>query len=199
MIPAIYHRATDHVDLRLAVSHDGVRWHFPDHETFVPVGEAGSGYEGTVYAGRGTVPVGAGQWAFPVSRYRRTHNMGFHPTASEPRQGSLWLAMLREDGFVAVEAETRGELWTQPATFSGGRLLINSWGMTGARVAVEMTDAEGKPFAGHSLEDCDGVRDDALWVPVSWKGQTDVSGMRGKLVRLRFALNRVRLHAFRFA
>ncbi len=199
MIPAIYHRASDHVDLRLAVSHDGVRWSFPQREPFVAVGEPGSGVEGTLYAGHGTIPVGTGTWAFPVARYHRTHNMGFQPTPEHPHQGGLWLATLPEDGYITLEAEAEGEVWTQPATFDGERLLINSWGLTGARVKVEITDADGQPFPGFSLADCDGVPGASLSSPVTWKGNTDVSSMRGKLVRVRFALSRVRLHAFRFA
>jgi hypothetical protein len=199
MIPAIYHRASDDVDLRLAVSHDGVRWHFPEREALLPVGEPGSGYEGAVYAGNGTVPIANNMWAFPVSRYHRSHNMAFHPTPEHPSQGGISLAMLREDGFITLEAEAAGECWTQPATFQGSRLLINSWGLTGARVAIEITDADGTPYPGYSLPECDGLMGEHLWSPMTWKGSADVSALRGKLMRVRFALNRVRLHAFQFA
>jgi hypothetical protein len=199
MIPAIYHRGTDNVDLRLAVSHDGTRWHFPEREPFLQVGEPGFGYEGTVYAGAGTVPIGKNTWAFPVSRYHRSHNMGFQPTEEHPRQGGIWLAMLREDGFITLEAETRGECWTQPATFTGSRLLVNCWGLTGSRVAVEITSADGEPMPGFALDDCDGLTGEQLWGPMTWKGSSDVSALREKLVRIRFVLNRVRLHAFQFA
>ncbi len=199
MTPAIYHRSTDNVDLRLAVSHDGTRWHFPDREQFIAAGEPGSGYEGTIYAGRGTVPIGKGMWAFPVARYKRTHNTAFHASAEHPHQGGLWLAMLREDGYITLEAETQGECWTQPATFTGSRLLINSWGVTGARVAIELTDADGKPFPGYALADCDGLSGEHLWSPMTWKGNAEVSALQGKLMRIRFSLNRVRLHAFQFS
>ncbi len=199
MIPAIYHRVTDNVDLRLAVSHDGVRWHFPDREALLPVGEPGSGYEGTVYAGSGTIQIGKDMWAFPVTRYHRTHNMAFRPSAEHPRQGGISLAMLRQDGFVTLEAEAEGECWTQPATFDGARLLINCWGLAGSRVSIEITDADGTPFPGYSLAECDGLGEDHLGSPMTWKGSTDVSSLRGKLVRVRFALTRVRLHAFQFA
>ena len=64
--------------------------------------------------------------AFPISRYQRTHNTAFHPTADNPHQGGIWLATLRQDGFMTLEAEARGECWTQPATFEGGRRLVNS-------------------------------------------------------------------------
>jgi hypothetical protein len=198
MIPAIYHRGTDNVDLRLAVSHDGIRWHFPDREPFLRVGEPGSGYEGTIYAGAGIVPVGTNMWAFPVSRYHRSHNMGFQPTAQHPHQGGISLAMLREDGFIALEAESKGECWTQPATFTGSRLVLNCWGLTGSRVSIEITNEDGKPMPGYALDDCDGLTGDQVSAPIAWRGSPDLSQLRGQLIRLRFSLNRIRLYAFQF-
>lgn len=199
MTPAIYHRSADTVDLRLASSHDGLRWQFVQQQPFIANGDAGSGCEGSIYAGRGTVPLGKATWAFPVACYPRTHNMYFHPTPQEPTQGGIRLAMLREDGYMALEAESAGEFWTQPATFTGSRLLINCWGVKGARIKVEISDREGKPFPGFALEDCDGLDGEQLWTPMSWRGATDVSSLRGQLLRVRFDLRRVRLHAFQFA
>jgi hypothetical protein len=198
MTPAIYHRSSDCVDLQLATSHDSLRWHFPQREPFVPNGEAGSGIEGAIYAGRGTIQLRPGVWAFPVTAYPRTHNMAFTPTPQRPRQGGLRLATLREDGYMAVEAETEGEFWTQRATFTGGKLLINSWGHTGGRVRVEICDDEGHSKPGFSLAECDRLDGDQIWSTVSWGGRSDVSAFRGQLMRLHFHLNRVRLHAFRF-
>ncbi|MCX6624338.1 MAG: hypothetical protein NTY38_25405 [Acidobacteria bacterium] len=199
MTPAIYHRASDRVDLQLAVSHDGVRWQFPQPEPFLANGEAGSGYEGSMYAGRGTVALGNGNWAFPVSGYQNTHNMYFHPTPERPSQGGVWLASLREDGYMAVEAGTEGEFWTQPASFTGSRLLLNCWGLLGSRVRVEFTDRFGKPLPGFSLAECDGLAGEHLWSPVSWLGKSDVSALSGQPLRVHFHLNRVRLHGFQFA
>ncbi len=198
MIPAIYHRSSDHVDLRLATSRNGVRWNFTQGEPFVADGEPGSGFEGTVYAGQGTVPLGDGMWAFPVARYHRTHNMAFTPTAAKPRQGGISLAMLREDGYITLDAEDEGECWTQPSTFDGVQLKINCWGETGARVLVELTGENGTPLPGYALEDCDGLTGDQLWAAMRWRGNADISSLRGKLIRVRFVLRRVRLHAFRF-
>jgi hypothetical protein len=199
MTPAIYHHSSDRVDLQLAVSHDGIRWQFPQREPFITNGEAGSGYEGSMYAGRGTVPLAKGTWAFPVSGYQGTHNMAFHPTPEHPSQGGVWLASLREDGYMAVEAENEGEFWTQPANFTGERLLLNCWGLRGARVRVEIAERDGKPVPGFSLAECDGLAGDQLWSPVTWSGKSDLSALRGRLIRVRFRLNRARLHGFQFA
>ena len=42
MLPAFYHRATDIVDVHLAVSRDGVRWSRPSPNPLIPVGPQGS-------------------------------------------------------------------------------------------------------------------------------------------------------------
>jgi hypothetical protein len=199
MTPAIYHRSSDHLDLQLAVSRDGMRWHFPQREPFLAEGQTGSGFEGAIYAGRGTVSLGNGTWAFPVVRYHETHNMIFKPIPEESHSGGIWLAKLREDGYVFLEAKDEGECWTQSATFTGSQLLINSWGFTGAKVAIEISDESGVPVPGFRLTDCDCLYGEQLWSPMTWRGKTDIGSLRGKVIRLRFSLNRVRLHAFRFA
>jgi len=199
MTPAVYHRSSDRVDLHLAVSRDGIRWNFAQPGPFLGNGEAGSGSEGTIYAGRGTVALGNGTWAFPVTAFPRTHNMDFVPTRETPRQGGVWLASLREDGFMAVEAEDEGEFWTQPSTFTGSRLLLNQWGLGGSRVLAEIGDRNGKPMPGFSLAECDGLAGDQLWKPMTWAGKSDLSAWRGETVRVHFRLNRARLHGFQFA
>lgn len=200
MLPAIFRRSSDYFDLQFAVSRDGVRWQFPQREPLIPHGPEGSGYEGMITAGQGTVTIGKGMWAFPITHHYKTHNMNVAKPASwEKHSGSIWLAKLREDSYISLEAEDDGECWTQPATFNGSQLLINSWGMGGARVAIEIAEVSGAPVPGFALTDCDCLYGEQLWSPMTWRGKSDISALRGKVVRFRFSLNRVRLHAFRFA
>jgi hypothetical protein len=143
--------------------------------------------------------LGKGTWAFPVVRYHETHNMIYKPTPEDPHSGSLWLAKLREDGYAYLEAKDEGECWTQPATFTGSQLLINAWGLGGARLAIEIAEESGEPVPGFTLAECDFLYGEHLWSPMTWRGKSDLGSLRGKVIRLRFLLNRVRLHAFRFA
>jgi len=199
MTPMIYHRSSDQLDLHLAVSRDGLAWQFAKDEPFMKPGAEGSGYEGGINAGRGIVPFGKGLWAFPVWRTSKTHNQIFKPTPERPHLASLWLAKLREDGYMALEAKDDGECWTQPCTFTGSQMLINSWGTPGARVAIEIADADGVPQPGFTLADCDCLYGESLWTAMTWRGKSDISSFRDKVVRFRFSLNRVRVHGFRFA
>ena len=199
MTPAIFHRSSDRLDLQLAVSRDGVHWQFPQREPFLADGPAGSGTEGAMYAGCGTVSIGKGLWAFPVSCYGKTHNMKFTPTPEQPHIGGIHLARLPEDGYMYLEAEDSGECWTQPASFTGSQLLIHSWGFTGARVAIEIAEENGKAIPGYSLAECDALYGEQLSSPMTWRGKSELGALRGKLIRLRFVLNRVSLYSFQFA
>jgi hypothetical protein len=199
MTPAIFHRSSDRLDLQLAVSRDGIRWQFPQREPFVADGPAGSGAEGAIYAGCGTIAPVIGEWAFPVSCYGNTHNMNFTPTPEQPHIGGIHLARLPEDGYIYLEAKDSGECWTQPASFTGSRLVIHSWGFTGARVAIEITEQNGKPIPGYSLPECDALYGEQHSSTMTWQGKSDLSALRGKLLRVRFVLDRVSLYSFRFA
>ncbi|MBF0321253.1 MAG: hypothetical protein HQL01_15800, partial [Nitrospirae bacterium] len=53
-------------------------------------------------------------------------------------------------------------------------------------------------FKGFSIDDCDTLRGNSLWRPVTWKGTEDISALAGKIVRIRFLLIRSRIFAFRF-
>jgi hypothetical protein len=199
MMPAVYHRAIDQVDVHFAISRDGRRWHRPLRDAWIPAGEPGSGLEGTLYAGVGLTPAGGGNWMFPLARYELTHNANRPEYFKGRRRGGLWLARIREDGVMGLCAETQGECWTQPATFAESRLLLNCWATRGGRVDVEIAGVDGKPFPGFSLADCDGLEGDHLWSPMRWRGNENTGSLAGKPVRLRFSLTRTRLYAFRFA
>ncbi|GBC83552.1 hypothetical protein HRbin10_02702 [bacterium HR10] len=198
MLPAFYHRAADTVEVHLAVSRDGRRWFRPRPHPYIPVGPPGSGAEGQVYAGVGIVPWPRGQWAFPVARLGLTHNLVRPEYITRPL-GGIWLAILREDGFMALEAETEGECWTQVVSFTGGELRVNFWSHRGGRLRVGLVEPDGTPIPGYATEECDGVEGDVLWEPIRWKGRSDCSTLRGKLLRIHFHIRRGRLYAFRFA
>ena len=61
-----------------------------------------------------------------------------------------------------------------------------------------MHDAEGNPIEGFALDDCPEMFADVIEGKVAWEGETDVSGLAGKPVRLRFALMDADLYAFKF-
>ena len=111
-------------------------------------------------------------------------------------RGATGLAFLRRDGFASMEAGAAGgSLTTRPVTFSGSRVFVNA-DAAGGEVRVEILDEDGHPVAPFTLENCRPVASDSTLAEVTWAGAADVSALRGKAVRLRFAVRRAALYAF---
>ena len=62
----------------------------------------------------------------------------------------------------------------------------------------EIQDAAGQPIGGYSLADATEIIGDEIERVVSWGGNTDVSGLAGQAVRLRFVMQSANLYSIRF-
>ena len=63
---------------------------------------------------------------------------------------------------------------------------------------VGLLDVAGRPLPGFGVEECDPVLINATGVVVSWRGNADLSALRGRDVSLEFWSNRTKLYSFRF-
>ncbi len=107
---------------------------------------------------------------------------------------ALSLAKIRLDGFVSLDADTKGTLVTAPFALDRGGLYVNVDARRG-ELRAEVVDAETfDPVPGLSLSDCDGVRGDDLARQLTW-GERGAPA-RDRQVRLRFELSQARLYAF---
>ncbi len=107
---------------------------------------------------------------------------------------------LRMDGFVSAQAPlSGGELVTKPLRFDGSHLAINFSTSAAGSLRVEIQDADGKPVPDFTLAECHELFGDQLDRVVSWKSGTDVSGLSGKPVRLRFVLRDADLYSLQFS
>lgn len=207
MLPSFYSRGSDVMEVHLAVSRDGWQWERPQREALLGAGEPGTPWQGGFYAGQGIAALterglardhdSATLWAIPVAPIYYTHN---YASEEEPRghlrQGP-WLATIRPDGFMSLSAERSGECWTYPVTWTGNRLMVNSWGRFGGSVRIGFETKDG-PVEGFGVEDCDPLEGDCLWKGVTWRGKGDVGALADRDVCLHIRLLRARLHAFRF-
>jgi hypothetical protein len=106
---------------------------------------------------------------------------------------------IRLDGFVSLHATLDGgELVTKPLTFAGTKLSINYSTSAMGSLRVEIQDEDGAAIPGFSLTDADELYGDSVDQVVSWNGGADVSGLAGRVIRLRFRLSDGDLYAFRF-
>lgn len=106
---------------------------------------------------------------------------------------------LRTDGFVSVNAPYGGgELLTKPFTFRGSQLAINYATSAPGSLRVEVQDQSGKPCDGFALADCREIYGDEIERVVDWKRGSDLAGLNGKPIRLRFAMKDADLYSLCF-
>jgi len=106
---------------------------------------------------------------------------------------------LRLDGFSSLRGPySGGEVTTKPITFAGERLKINFATSAAGSVRVEIQEESGKAVPGFALEQSRELIGNEIERTVSWNDGSDVSGVSGKPVRLRFALKDADLYSFHF-
>jgi len=106
---------------------------------------------------------------------------------------------LRLDGFVSASAKlSGGSVLTKPLKFAGDRLFVNFATSAGGDLRVGIEYADGVPVEGFGIDDCPSVFGDSVDRSVEWTGDADLSSLKGKAVRLRFALRDADLFSFQF-
>ncbi len=139
----------------------------------------------------------------------RTNYIVWGVVPTSPREMSMYMYggghyVLRTDGFVSVHAGyEQGEFITKPLIFSGKHLDINYSTSAAGRMRVEIIDAKtDEPFPGFTAEDSREIYGDDISRIVKWgegeKGNTDVSSLAGKSVKLRFIMNESDLYSIQF-
>jgi len=107
----------------------------------------------------------------------------------------------RRDGFTSARgAYAGGEFTTPPLVFAGNKLVLNIDTSATGLVRVGILDEKGSAIEGFAPAQCDLIHTaNEISRVVSWRGKTDVSGLRGKPVRLKCLLRNADLYAFQFA
>jgi len=106
---------------------------------------------------------------------------------------------LRTDGFVSIRAPmSGGELLTRLVVMEGDRLVLNCATAAAGSIRVEIQDSAGNVLPGFGLTDCLSVFGDSVEKTVNWQQGADLSVLRGRPIRLRFALCDADLYAIKF-
>jgi len=195
MFSSSFYHEPDTLDVRLCTSRDGVnytRWQAP----FLGLGPEGAFDSKSVYMAAGMVRRGDELFMY-YAGYDHTHGRS---GARAPYNGGIGLARVRVDGFVSQDARwSGGRLLTVPLKFEGDRLEVNLDANAGGRLKVEVLDRQARPIPGFAGRDADWLWGNDVARTVTWRGQSDVSRLRGKPIRLRFVGRGAKLYAFRFA
>jgi hypothetical protein len=182
----------------LAVSRDLINWErVGNREKFIPLSpvEGGKNYDAAqLLAGNEPIITDTEIWFYYTGlKWREPPSM----EVATRDTGAICLAKLRLDGFVSLDAgETEGYVLTKPLVVEGKTLHVNLKAPNG-ELRAEVLDAEGeKTLLGYSLKECVPAKGDGLDMELKWKTRSDLSGLAGKSVRLRFALRKASLYAF---
>lgn len=173
-----------HVDL--GVSRDGLHWTFfePIQGWYIPTDTDPAPEEISI---SGLIRRGDEIWQY-------TDHGGPHG-GSARRTYYRWTQRL--DGFVSLDAGANlGWARTHPLLFQARKLTLNVAARGSMRVAI--LDEKGDELKGFTLADCDPIQADATSLVVSWRRNTDVSKLAGKVVRLKFEMQNTKLYAFKF-
>lgn len=205
--------ALSETDMYVATSRDGIRWQRTwDREPLVPRGVSGAFDHGLVEPGT-SPPLEVGPdlliycYASPVGQYYLNRETG------------IGVCRLRRDRFIGQRAgEATGYLLTRQFILEGSRLVINCASLhpgtrhpghpyqkesDGIRVAIiQAPDFKTREtrwetaVPGFALEDCDRIFTDNLSHTVTWKGDPDLSRLKGHPVYLCFQLKNADLYSF---
>jgi hypothetical protein len=106
---------------------------------------------------------------------------------------------LRLDGFASLHAPYEGGTFvSKPLIFSGKRLSLNFSTSAAGGLKVQLEQADGTPYPGFALEDCNEIIGDEIARDVLWKNGSDVSALAGKVVRIRMAMKDADLYSLKF-
>jgi len=188
-------------ELQLAVSRDLRQWERPFRTPCVPRGKPGEWDGGFFTSQSRALQVKDEVWLYyTASTYThgtpclyRAENTGRHTTHT----GSIGLAIWDRDRFVSADASSDGGiLTTVPVVFTGNRLEINARTGTAGNIMVSLLDAAGNPLPG--FETSEPLSGDNLRHEVRWNGSTDLAGLIGKPVMIRFTMRKAELFSFAF-
>jgi len=194
---------TGAVETRFAASRDGLTWErFDTREPYIPRGREGDWDAGQIFVN--TPPIGQGEKLLVY--YTGTTNVQY----VESGQAGIGVALTKADRFVEQRAgDEPGYLLTREFILDGRSLRLNTamnampCKNQGIRVEIVRHPPLGQhhgfvqAFEGYRMEDCDPIRCDRTDVPVTWKGNADLSALSGQPVYLRFEIQNMGLFSFR--
>lgn len=191
-----------YLDLQFASSRDGIEWRRDFRNPYVRL-DLPDGYcTKMMHMMVGMVPNG-----HHISQYytggRRSHGEGRITADTKvehgpPNIGDAIVHRLeqRMDGFVSADsAYTGGVLTTKPFVLAGETLRVNIDTSASGVAHAALLDEGGSEIEGFGLADSDRIQgNDTQWT-LSWRGNSDVSALKGRRIKLMIRSRAAKLFA----
>ena len=186
MFISLFDHTINKIDIRLAVSRDGVNWSRPDITVpFIPNGSEGEFDAGTIYMGQGILRVGDELWQYYGGSPLGHDGHDLEELILPGNGRSYSRVVTRLDGYVSAETgSTPGHFTTPNLVYEGSRLKLNVNVRPGGSVRVALLNEAGDALPGLSLSDCVPITGDHTEAIVTWAGGADVSAYEGQIVRM---------------
>ncbi|MDX9972084.1 MAG: hypothetical protein RBU21_03735, partial [FCB group bacterium] len=197
MFPSLYNHETDTLDIRLAVSRDGIHWTWPEPDKpFIALGPAGAFDSGSLYMGQGFIRRGDELWQYYSGSPLR-HNKAELPNLTEPGNARIYSRVITQfDRYVSADAGPEGGYFiTPPLLFTGNTLHLNAEIKDGGQIRVGLIEPTGKPIDGYSLDESIPLTEDNTCSQALWKAGVDLSSLAGKPIRMRGELFNASVYA----
>jgi hypothetical protein len=200
MFPSLWQHVPDTLDIRMAVSRDGVHWTYPEQaRPFVPLGMPEAFDSATLYMGQGVIDAGDETWLYYSGSPLLHQKTELENLVKCQQPRAMSRLVLRRDRFVAVEADkTGGWFVTPPLRFAGDTLQLNVDVRTGGCVRVALLDEQGCALPGCGIDDCLPVIGDHLDAVVRWKNEVNLAESAHRPIRMRVELQDARVFGFQF-
>ena len=170
----------------LAWSRDGEHWVRDREPFFSPDPKKGAWDHAHAWIDE-QLPVGNEVYLY-YAGYARGHKVN----RFEERQ--IGLLRMKRDRYVAREAGAEGGSFTTPLLIWNAKAVTLNADAREGEVKAQVLDEHSKPIPGFTFADCQPIRTDGLDAPLKWKGSP--AKLKGKNVRLQFALKSARMYAF---
>jgi hypothetical protein len=206
LILPVFHQVTDHVDLQIAFSRDGVVWTRPERRAILSVGPRGSGEEGQLYPSAAPVELPDGYWAMRYMSRSSLHTVDkayqpalFPELGPEQKKWARW----RPHRLCGVEAENEGRFSISTVFRRENELHLNYRCAPGGWIRVELLQAiptkncpDVDPLEGFTFAACDSLVGDEVDRVVTWQGNGDISSV-GEMVAIRVKMFQAKLFAYK--
>ncbi|MEQ8881907.1 MAG: hypothetical protein RLQ12_19855 [Cyclobacteriaceae bacterium] len=106
---------------------------------------------------------------------------------------------MRLDGFTSIQGDYKGGAFlTKPFTFKGNKMEINYSTSAVGEIKIELQDEQGTPIPGFLMDDAQTIIGNEISRIVEWNGNSDVSALAGKTIKMRVFLKDADLYSLRF-
>lgn len=185
------------IDIELCWSRDGIRWErHPERPKFIETEERGKVGGYMVYPAQEPVV-----YKDNLYIYVNAHSLFPHNVHKDLWTNHVFRTRLRMDGFVSLDAGSQmGNLITRPFILQSDKITINA-ASQGGKIIAELAepcwyDPRGKVIEGFSADDFDVFTGDSICHTLSWRGNSNLSKIKGKRIMLRMAMVHSQIYSF---